>query len=81
MSRVVSIHQNERLTYYDLDQQSNRLARGIESIGVKKGDRVAVSLGNNVEHAVVCTLLLRSSHGDTDWASSRMRCSRLGLYW
>ncbi|WEW55930.1 hypothetical protein PRK78_001365 [Emydomyces testavorans] len=46
-------HQKQRLTYYDLDLKSNSLARGLESIGVKRGDRVAVSLGNGIEYAIV----------------------------
>lgn len=48
---VISRHQQGILTYDGLDQQSNALARGLQSLGVKKGDRVAVSLGNNLEFA------------------------------
>ena len=46
-------HQRERLTYGELDERSNGLARGFQNLGVQKGDRVAVSLGNNIEFAVV----------------------------
>jgi non-ribosomal peptide synthetase component E (peptide arylation enzyme) len=56
LSRVVSRHQNERLSYDALNRRSNSLARGLLKIGVRKGDRVAVSLGNNIEHATVGTL-------------------------
>ncbi|KAH0551467.1 hypothetical protein GP486_007319 [Trichoglossum hirsutum] len=52
LSRVVSRHQNERLSYDALDRKSNSLARGLVKLGVNKGDRVAVSLGNNIEHAI-----------------------------
>jgi acyl-CoA synthetase (AMP-forming)/AMP-acid ligase II len=48
---VISRHQNGILTYSALDEQSNSIARGLQSLGVKKGDRVAVSLGNNLEFA------------------------------
>jgi acyl-CoA synthetase (AMP-forming)/AMP-acid ligase II len=48
---VVSRHQNAILTYSTLDEQSNSIARGLQSLGVRKGDRVAVSLGNNLEFA------------------------------
>jgi acyl-CoA synthetase (AMP-forming)/AMP-acid ligase II len=41
------------LTYDALDRDSNKLARGLQNLGVKKGDRVAVSLGNNIEFATV----------------------------
>ena len=51
--RVISRHQQTRLTYYALDRKRNALARGLISAGVKKGDRVAISLGNNIEYAIV----------------------------
>ena len=50
---VVARHQSERLSYEDLDLRSNALGAGLQKEGVRKGDRVAVSLGNNVEFAVV----------------------------
>ncbi|KAI0172895.1 hypothetical protein GGR52DRAFT_580533 [Hypoxylon sp. FL1284] len=40
------------LTYEELDSQSNTVAHSLRSLGVKKGDRVAVSLGNVTEHVV-----------------------------
>lgn len=56
MNRVISHHQRTILTYEALDRDSNALARGLQKRGVKKGDRVAVSLGNNVEFATVWQL-------------------------
>ena len=50
---VISHHQRTTLTYEALDRDSNALARGLQKRGVKKGDRVDVSLGNNVEFATV----------------------------
>ncbi|TDZ74940.1 Acyl-CoA ligase SID4 [Colletotrichum trifolii] len=41
------------LSYHDLDVLSNTLAAGLRSQGVKKGDRVAVSLGNGAEFAAL----------------------------
>ncbi|KAK5662835.1 hypothetical protein OQA88_6246 [Cercophora sp. LCS_1] len=41
------------LTYENLDLVSNTLARSLRSLGVKKGDRVAVSLGNTAEFAAL----------------------------
>lgn len=41
------------MTYRELDEKSNVLARGLQERGVKKGDRVAVSLGNCWEFAVL----------------------------
>ena len=54
---VISRHQNTKLTYEKLDRDSNALACGLANIGVKKGDRVAVMLGNNVEYATVMVLI------------------------
>ncbi|KAL4808766.1 hypothetical protein BDV18DRAFT_133154 [Aspergillus unguis] len=56
---VISKHQNDRVTYYGLDGRSNALARGLESVGVRKGDRVAVMLGNSMEHATVTYALFK----------------------
>ncbi|KAG5978690.1 hypothetical protein E4U56_000130 [Claviceps arundinis] len=41
------------LTYHMLDLLSNRLASSLASLGVAKGDRVAISLGNTVEFAAL----------------------------
>ncbi|KAK8000719.1 hypothetical protein PG990_013319 [Apiospora arundinis] len=41
------------LTYEALDVLSNRLAHALRSTGVRKGDRVAVSLGNVMENAAL----------------------------
>ncbi|RYP48722.1 hypothetical protein DL768_005442 [Monosporascus sp. mg162] len=41
------------LTYESLDALSNALAHSLRSLGVRKGDRVAVSLGNVAEHTAL----------------------------
>jgi non-ribosomal peptide synthetase component E (peptide arylation enzyme) len=51
---VVSRAQKQRITYEELNAKSNALARGLRELGVQKGERIAVSLGNNIEFAVVC---------------------------
>ncbi|KIX10049.1 uncharacterized protein Z518_01130 [Rhinocladiella mackenziei CBS 650.93] len=56
---VISRHQKKRLTYNQLDLDSNVLARGLQSLGVKKGDRVCVSLGNNLEFATITYALFK----------------------
>ena len=50
---VISRAQRAQVTYDELDRKSNSVARGLQSIGVKKGDRVSVSLGNNMEYAIL----------------------------
>lgn len=56
---VISHHQRARLTYDALDRDSNSLARGLQKLGVKKGDRVALSLGNNIEFATATYALFK----------------------
>ncbi|KAF2155719.1 acetyl-CoA synthetase-like protein [Myriangium duriaei CBS 260.36] len=58
-SAVISRHQQTTLTYHDLDARSNALARGLQDRGVRKGDRVAISLGNNVEFAAITYALFK----------------------
>jgi acetyl-CoA synthetase len=43
----------ERLTYYDLYRAANRFAHVLKSLGIQKGDRVAVYLPNIPEIAIV----------------------------
>ncbi|CAK7199702.1 hypothetical protein SEUCBS139899_002385 [Sporothrix eucalyptigena] len=51
---VASQHQgNARLTYAELQQQSNQLAIALYELGVRRGDRVAVLLGNRYEYTVI----------------------------
>jgi long-chain acyl-CoA synthetase len=47
---VVSDHQNRTLTYAEADKRSDHLARGLAAVGVRKGDRVAIIMGNMVEY-------------------------------
>ncbi|KAF7718816.1 AMP-dependent synthetase/ligase domain-containing protein [Penicillium ucsense] len=56
---VISKHQRDRLSYASLDHRSNSLARGLASVGVKKGDRVGVMLGNSVEYAMTIHALVK----------------------
>lgn len=50
---MISPQQGIRLTYDALDRDSSKLASGLAKQGVTKGDRVAVSLGNNAEFATI----------------------------
>ncbi|RFU79823.1 hypothetical protein TARUN_2418 [Trichoderma arundinaceum] len=51
--------QETTLTYHALDLTSNRLAASLSSLGVRKGDRVAVSLGNSAEFAALTYALFK----------------------
>lgn len=47
------------LTFEALDTDSNSLALSLRQWGVQKGDRVAVSLGNTIEHATLTYALFK----------------------
>jgi acyl-CoA synthetase (AMP-forming)/AMP-acid ligase II len=47
------------LSYRELDERSDAIARGLRDRGVGKGERVAVSLGNSWEFAVVTYSLFK----------------------
>ncbi|ORY01287.1 hypothetical protein BCR34DRAFT_606004 [Clohesyomyces aquaticus] len=47
---VVSHHQNQEYTYAELNRRSSELAAGLHCLGVRKGDRVGVLLGNRSEY-------------------------------
>ncbi|TGO74210.1 hypothetical protein BELL_0299g00010 [Botrytis elliptica] len=50
---LISRSQNVKLTYRELDEKSNVIACGLRNLGVQKGDRVAVSLGNGWEFGAI----------------------------
>ncbi|PWY90915.1 AMP-binding enzyme [Aspergillus heteromorphus CBS 117.55] len=56
---VISKHQNERVTYAALNAKSNAFARGLESVGVRTGDRVGVMLGNSMEYSIATYALFK----------------------
>ncbi|MFH1481029.1 MAG: AMP-binding protein [Pseudomonadota bacterium] len=43
------VFQDLRLSFRDLQEKTNQLARGLLKIGVKKGDKVAIFMGNRAE--------------------------------
>ncbi|MGB0371599.1 MAG: acetate--CoA ligase [Opitutales bacterium] len=47
------------LTYYDLYREVNKFANGMRSLGVKKGDRVAIYLGMVPELMIACLACAR----------------------
>jgi long-chain acyl-CoA synthetase len=49
--REAIVFENKTLTYSELDENANRVAGGLEALGVKQGDRVAMMLPNIPEFA------------------------------
>ncbi|PIE46997.1 MAG: AMP-binding protein [Gammaproteobacteria bacterium] len=50
---VVSVHQNVRWTYRQLQQKVNQLASAMINMGLEKGDRLGIWSQNNVEWLIV----------------------------
>ncbi len=49
---IVSVHQNIRWTYAELDQKAEAFAAGLVALGLKPGDRLGVWSPNNAEWAL-----------------------------
>jgi long-chain acyl-CoA synthetase len=47
--KVALVHGSERLTYRQIEEESNRLAHALIAAGVKRGDRVITFLPNSIE--------------------------------
>jgi len=43
-------HAGRRVSYADFDRASNRAANALRALGVEKGDRVTLAMGNSVEY-------------------------------
>ncbi|KAM0330822.1 hypothetical protein ACHAQA_003777 [Verticillium albo-atrum] len=50
---VASHHQKKRLTYAQANERSDNLAKGLADLSVKRGDRVAILMGNEIEYVEV----------------------------
>ncbi len=57
---VINALTGEVLTYWQLDEQSNQLARYLRSIGLERGDALAINLENRFEFFVATWAALRS---------------------
>ncbi|MDB6016678.1 MAG: AMP-dependent synthetase and ligase [Pedosphaera sp.] len=58
--KVALICQGRRLTYAQIDDQSDRLAAALVKHGVKRGDRVAICLDNSAELVVSLFAILKA---------------------
>ncbi len=57
---VISAGTGTVLTYRDVDERSNRLAQHLHALGLRRGDRIAVVLENNLRYHEICWAALRS---------------------
>lgn len=49
---IVSLHEGVRYTYRELQKEVNKTAKGLLSLGLKKGDRVAIWATNNSQWTI-----------------------------
>lgn len=46
------VHEGRTVTFAEIDRETNRFAHALRSLGVAKGDRVTLALGNSVEWVI-----------------------------
>ena len=51
---IALVHENNQVSWQELEAQSNQLARAYQSLGVKHNDFVTVALPNGIEFFVSC---------------------------
>ncbi|MFE3382942.1 AMP-binding protein, partial [Streptomyces anulatus] len=58
--RIAVVDDRTRLSYAELDEQSDRVARGLVDLGIAAGDRVLVQLPNRVEFLLLWFALMKT---------------------
>jgi long-chain acyl-CoA synthetase len=56
---VALVFGDQSVTYFELDDLVGRVAGGLKGLGIEKGDRVAMVIGNSVEFVVVMFAVAR----------------------
>jgi acyl-CoA synthetase (AMP-forming)/AMP-acid ligase II len=59
-ARTFIHHAGRRVTYREFDRLTNRAAHALHDLGVEKGDRVTLALGNSVEYVVAAFGVLKA---------------------
>ncbi len=54
------VHEGRRVTYAEFDRLSNRAAHALRVLGVARGDRVTLGLGNSIEYLVTAFGVLKA---------------------
>jgi crotonobetaine/carnitine-CoA ligase len=55
-----ALHEGRRITYGEFDRLTNRVARAFASLGVVRGDRVTLALGNSIEYLAAAFGVLKA---------------------
>ena len=54
------LHAGRRVSYAEFDRLSNRAAHALRALGVERGDRVSLALGNSVEYVTTAFGILKA---------------------
>src|SRR5438046_4132651 len=54
------VHAGRRMTYREFDRIANQAAHALAGLGVAKGDRVTLALGNSIDYLVAAFGILRA---------------------
>jgi len=54
------LHEGRRVTYGEFDRLSNRAAHALRTLGVERGDRVTLALGNSVDYLAAAFGVLKA---------------------
>ena len=58
--KVAVIFKEKQMTYSDLERQSNSVARALQQLGIRKGDRVGIMLSKSIEQIIALFGILKS---------------------
>src|SRR5262245_16625612 len=58
--RPFLLHAARHVSYAEFDRLSNRMAHALAALGVRKGDRVTLGMGNSVDYVVAAFGVLKA---------------------
>ncbi|HIE39575.1 MAG TPA: AMP-dependent synthetase, partial [Anaerolineales bacterium] len=58
--KVALVCGKRRLTYAQIEEQTNRVANGLQALGMERGERLAIWLPNSVETVVAIFAILKA---------------------
>jgi len=74
--RIAVLFKDKRITYRELNEESERLAGSLQEIGVRKGDRVSIYIGNCIE-LYVAFYALQKIGAVVAWANAAYKSQEL----
>ena len=58
--KVALVYQNQRMTYWEINEQSDALAQWLVEYGIQPGDRILILLDNSPEYVISYYAILTS---------------------